>query len=131
MKQPDRDLTSKTLQEMANLYQELLEKNLTCSSYHATAKNLNSLHESIQLGSAASILIPTERKNLPGQHGHVSPSSQRTFLAVQRQKNEEGVLPKGNEGSSKIKAGRGSFQVDPRPLINQHKLNVISQKSAA
>ena len=46
MKQPDRDLTSKTLQEMAFLYQDLVEKNLTnsngASSHNVTVMNIHS-----------------------------------------------------------------------------------------
>ena len=44
LRQPEKDLTNKTLQEMANLYQDLLDRQLASSSQNLTAKHLNSNH---------------------------------------------------------------------------------------
>ena len=42
LRQPEKDLTNKTLQEMANLYQELLDRQLASSSLNQTAMHFNS-----------------------------------------------------------------------------------------
>ena len=139
LKQPpvDKDLPNKTLQEMMNLYQELLEKNLSNSSVRETGAHLGSQfnnQDSVLVNSQGSIIVLTDRNNQT-LYQKVNLGSETTFQGLVH--HEESILTKRRESESKIKGMRGSMQLEHNkptftggsPLLKGQK-RIAAQQSA-
>ena len=124
LRHPAQDSTRKTLQEMANLYQELLEKNLTNSSAQGAVNSImmrgdgNYGSESpLCLNTNQSIQVITDQRKAA-----INVNSQNMLI-----QGGDSVYKDNIDGKPRIKEMRGSVQLD---VISKMQMNAASSKVA-